>query len=58
MAFQRQNFGKASTVAWLLFLIIVLFGVVNCLISRRIATSGMPPEQSSGCTSQRLPAAP
>ncbi|WP_458115881.1 carbohydrate ABC transporter permease [Arthrobacter sp. D2-10] len=40
MAFQRQNFGKAATIAWLLFLIIVLFGLVNWLISRRIATTG------------------
>ncbi|MGJ9426420.1 carbohydrate ABC transporter permease [Nesterenkonia halotolerans] len=40
MAFQRQNFGKASTIAWLLFLIIVAFGIVNWLLSRRIATSG------------------
>ncbi|BBE21471.1 sugar ABC transporter permease [Arthrobacter sp. MN05-02] len=40
MAFQRQNFGKASTIAWLLFLIIVLFGLVNYLISQRIATTG------------------
>ncbi|QSZ47090.1 sugar ABC transporter permease [Arthrobacter sp. D5-1] len=40
MAFQRQNFGKASTIAWLLFLIILLFGIVNWLISRRIATNG------------------
>ncbi|MFI7583748.1 carbohydrate ABC transporter permease [Kocuria sp. M1N1S27] len=39
MAFQRQNFGKASTIAWLLFLLIVLFGVVNYLVSRRIATA-------------------
>lgn len=40
MAFQRQNFGKAATIAWLLFIIIILFGIVNWLISRRIATSG------------------
>lgn len=39
MAFQRQNFGKASTIAWLLFLLIVLFGLVNYLVSRRIATA-------------------
>jgi cellobiose transport system permease protein len=38
LAFNRQNFGKASAVAWLLFLIIVLFGVLNFLISRRIAS--------------------
>ncbi len=40
MAFQRQNFGKAATIAWLLFLIIVIFGIVNWLISKRIATTG------------------
>ena len=40
MAFQRSNFGKAATVAWLLFIIIILFGLVNYLISRKIATTG------------------
>ena len=39
MAFQRQNFGKAAAIAWLLFLIIVLVGVVNFLISKKIATA-------------------
>jgi cellobiose transport system permease protein len=39
LAFNRQNFGKASAVAWLLFLIIVLFGVLNFLVSRRIAST-------------------
>ncbi|SEA32791.1 carbohydrate ABC transporter permease [Leifsonia sp. 21MFCrub1.1] len=39
MAFNRQNFGKASAIAWLLFLLIVLFGVLNFLISRRIAST-------------------
>ncbi|MCU1478322.1 MAG: sugar transporter permease [Subtercola sp.] len=39
LAFNRQNFGKASAVAWLLFLIIVLFGLLNFLISRRIAST-------------------
>ena len=38
LAFNRQSFGKASAVAWLLFLIIVIFGVVNFMISRRIAS--------------------
>lgn len=51
MAFQRQNFGKASTIAWLLFLIIVLFGVINYLISRRIATADGPKVRA-----KRLPA--
>jgi len=39
MAFNRQNFGRASAIAWMLFLIIVAFGVLNFLISRRIAST-------------------
>ncbi len=39
MAFQRQNFGKAAAIAWILFVIIVAFGVLNFLISQRIATT-------------------
>ncbi|PWC04742.1 carbohydrate ABC transporter permease [Mycetocola zhujimingii] len=39
MAFFRQNFGKASAIAWLLFLLIVIFGVINFLLSRSIATA-------------------
>ena len=39
MAFQRQNFGRAAAIAWILFLIIVMFGLVNFLISRRIASA-------------------
>ncbi|MDN4597749.1 carbohydrate ABC transporter permease [Leifsonia virtsii] len=39
MAFNRQNFGKAAAIAWLLFLLIVVFGVLNFLISRRIAST-------------------
>jgi len=35
----QRNFGRASAVAWLLFLIIVLIAVINFLISRRIATT-------------------
>jgi len=40
MAFQRRDFGEASAIAWLLFLLIVAIGVVNFLLSRRIATGG------------------
>lgn len=36
LAFPRRDFGHAAAVAWLLFLIIVLFGVINFLISRTI----------------------
>lgn len=39
LAFFRRDFGEAATVAWLLFLLIVAFGIVNFAISRRIATA-------------------
>ncbi|MDC3416057.1 carbohydrate ABC transporter permease [Aquibacillus salsiterrae] len=35
-AFTRSNFGYASAIAWLLFIIIVLFSLVNLFITRRI----------------------
>jgi cellobiose transport system permease protein len=37
LAFNRQSFGKASAVAWILFLMIVAIGVINFLLSRSIA---------------------
>lgn len=40
LGWTRADFGMASAVAWLLFLIIVGFGIVNYLITRRIATEG------------------
>jgi len=36
LAFPRRDFGHAAAVAWILFLIIVLFGIINFLISRTI----------------------
>ena len=36
LAFPRRDFGHAAAVAWILFLIIVVFGVINFLISRTI----------------------
>ena len=39
MAFQRQDFGAASAIAWLLFLLIIVVGVINLALSRRIASS-------------------
>jgi len=38
MAFNRGNFGKAAAIAWILFIIIILIGVLNFLISQRIAS--------------------
>ncbi|GAA1536785.1 cellobiose transport system permease protein [Microbacterium ginsengiterrae] len=42
MAFFRRNLGEASAVAILLFLLIVAIGVINFLLSRRIATGAGP----------------
>jgi cellobiose transport system permease protein len=36
----QKSFGRASAVAWLLFLIIVVVGLVNFALTRRIASSG------------------
>ncbi len=39
MAFFRREFGEAAAIAWLLFLLIVGFALLNFLVSRRIASS-------------------
>ncbi|MET0304532.1 MAG: sugar ABC transporter permease [Microbacteriaceae bacterium] len=39
LAFNRGDFGKASAVAWMLFLIIVAIGLLNFALSRRIASA-------------------
>jgi len=36
----QKSFGRASAVAWILFLIIVIIGVINFMITRRIASTG------------------
>ncbi|MDR2255190.1 MAG: sugar ABC transporter permease [Arthrobacter sp.] len=49
MAFQRQNFGQASAIAWILFFIIVGVGVLNFFLSKSIATA----EAKVGATRRR-----
>ncbi|MFF5989568.1 carbohydrate ABC transporter permease [Prauserella flavalba] len=39
-AFEREDLGYASAVAWVLFLIIILVALVNFFLTRRIATTG------------------
>jgi cellobiose transport system permease protein len=39
LAFNRGDFGRASAVAWMLFLIIILIGLVNFFLSGSIASS-------------------
>ncbi len=36
----QKSFGRASAVAWILFLIIVIVGIINFSITRRIAAAG------------------
>ncbi|MGM0386120.1 MAG: carbohydrate ABC transporter permease, partial [Actinomycetota bacterium] len=36
----QKSFGRASAVAWLLFLIIVVFGAINFWLTQRIASTG------------------
>ncbi|MCC3272558.1 sugar ABC transporter permease [Arthrobacter zhangbolii] len=40
MGWGQRSFGRASAVAWLLFVIIVIIAALNFLITRRIATQG------------------
>jgi cellobiose transport system permease protein len=42
LAFPRRDFGRAAATAWILFLIIVVIGILNYLITRAIATSDTP----------------
>ena len=37
---QRRDLGRASATAWLLFLVICVFAVVNFVLIRRVGTSG------------------
>ncbi|WP_248243365.1 carbohydrate ABC transporter permease [Microbacterium kunmingense] len=53
LAFFRKNLGEASAVAWLLFLLIVLFGILNFLIARRIATSDSRSDRKARRIAQR-----
>jgi cellobiose transport system permease protein len=41
-AFESQQLGYGSAMAWVLFLVILIVASVNFLITRRIATSGGP----------------
>ncbi len=36
----QKSFGRAAAVAWILFLIIIIIGMVNFMITRRISDTG------------------
>ncbi|MFC7614054.1 carbohydrate ABC transporter permease [Actinokineospora soli] len=39
-AFEQQDFGYASAIAWVLFLIIIAIALINFLLTRRLAGTG------------------
>jgi len=41
----QKSFGRASAVAWILFLIIVTIGILNFLLTRRISATGPTKEK-------------
>lgn len=43
----QKSFGRAAAVAWILFVIIVVIGIINFLITRRISSSGARAVQRS-----------
>ena len=42
----QKNFGRAAAVAWLLFLVIIVIGLVNFFITQRISSSDRGPNRS------------
>jgi cellobiose transport system permease protein len=56
LAFFRRDLGEASAVAWLLFLLIVAFGVVNFLVARRISTGDTRPSRRARRAASRAAA--
>jgi cellobiose transport system permease protein len=44
---QKMDFGRASAVAWLLFLIVIIVALANYLLTRRIATGDAPRKRTS-----------
>ncbi len=41
----QKSFGRASAVAWILFLIIIVFALLNFFLTQRISSSGMKKEK-------------
>jgi len=46
----QKSFGRAAAVAWILFLIILVIGLINFTITRRIASEGMAVTKKRGGT--------
>ncbi|PJI94219.1 carbohydrate ABC transporter permease [Luteimicrobium subarcticum] len=53
----QQNMGRAAAVAWILFVVIVLIGIVNYLISSRISSGETRQKKGRGSRRRRTPIA-
>jgi cellobiose transport system permease protein len=49
----QYNLGRASAVAWLLFLLIVVIGLVNFLVTQRISSAGPAKKSKRKSTTRR-----
>ncbi|MFJ4107301.1 carbohydrate ABC transporter permease [Oerskovia enterophila] len=53
----QKNFGRAAAIAWILFIVILLIGLVNFAITRSISTSGPSKKVPRGVQRARRKAA-
>ena len=48
----QKSFGRAAAVAWILFIIIIVIGLINFLVTNKISSSGAPKKKRKGRTSK------
>jgi cellobiose transport system permease protein len=53
LGWRNTNLGRAAAVAWLLFLVIIVFAVVNNYLTRRIASDSAPKSTRKRVTGRR-----
>ncbi|GIG25958.1 carbohydrate ABC transporter permease [Cellulomonas denverensis] len=62
LGWRTNNLGRAAAVAWLLFLVIIVFAILNFTLTRLISSSGTnkkkKPKVPAGGTPAAIPAAP
>lgn len=63
LGWRTNNLGRAAAVAWLLFLVIIVFAVLNFTLTRLIASSGAKKDKKKGrlpvsASGAAIPAAP
>lgn len=58
LGWRQNNLGRAAAVAWMLFLVIVVFAILNFLLTRLIASSGARKTKKQDKQLAAIPAAP